>query len=79
MVLPCIIRQIKSVQLSDELTCSKLKREEGRNRLVMESALERVVDFLRPLIEEVNMQPSCSAEVRYLAIVKFESKFLFRQ
>ena len=79
MVFPCIARQIKSVQLSDELTDSKLKTEEGRNRLVMESALGHVMDFLRPLIEEVNLQPSCSAEVRYLVIVKLESKFLFRQ
>ena len=74
MVLPCITRQIRSVQLSDELTDSKSKREECRNRLVIESALEYVIDFLRPLTEEVNIQPSYSEEVRYLVIKKLELK-----
>ena len=63
MVLPCIMRQIKSVELLDELTENEPDDEEGRIIHVIQSVLDHMNDFLRPLVQECTAKTSCSAMV----------------
>ncbi|XP_074617948.1 glomulin-like isoform X1 [Acropora palmata] len=61
MVLPSIMRQIKSVELLDEPTENEPDDEEGRIIHVIQSVLEHMNDFLRPLVQECTTKTSCSA------------------
>ena len=66
MVLPCITRYIRGIQLSDEIVNQK---ESGSKCQAMQSVMEYVLDFLRPLVQEVSIQ-SCSEMVSYSLRVK---------
>lgn len=59
MALPCVTRYIKGIQLSDEL---KKGKESGSKCLKMPFIMKHVLDFLRPLAQEVSLQSS-SAEM----------------
>ncbi|XP_058969222.2 glomulin [Pocillopora verrucosa] len=59
MALPCVTRYIKGIQLSDEIETEK---ESGSECLKMPSIMKHVLDFLRPLVQEVSLQSS-SAEI----------------
>lgn len=59
MALPCVTRYIKGIQLSDEIETEK---ESGSECLKMPSNMKHVLDFLRPLVQEVSLQSS-SAEI----------------
>ncbi|KAL9988386.1 hypothetical protein ACROYT_G002824 [Oculina patagonica] len=55
MVLPCITRYIRGIELSDETVDQK---ESGGKCQTMQPVMEYVLDFLRPLVQEVSMQSS---------------------
>ena len=57
------MQQIKSVQLLDELTENEPDDEDGRIIHVIQSVLEHMNDFLRPLVQECTTQTPCSAMV----------------
>ncbi|KAJ7339402.1 hypothetical protein OS493_005797 [Desmophyllum pertusum] len=57
MVLPCVTRYIRGIQLSDEVVDQK---ESGSKCPAIQSVLKHVLDFLRPLVQEVSMLSSCS-------------------
>ena len=63
MVLPSIMRQIRSVELLDEPTENEREDEEGRIIHVIQSVLEHMNDFLRPLVQECTTKTSRSAMV----------------
>lgn len=69
MVLPCVVRHIRSVQVSDELIGRTLN-EEGSRKHLLQPAVKHVLDFLRPLVQEVNMESSCSENVRHMHALK---------
>ena len=74
MVLPCVTRYIKGIQLSDEVENLK---ESGSECLKMPSALKHILDFLSPLVQEVSMQSSSSEMVRIFSNIYSKSSDLY--
>ena len=69
MVLPCVLRNIRNIHISDELISRKLNEEVGEKSHVMQPAVDHVLEFLRPLVQEVNEQSSSSEKVTYEAVL----------
>ena len=67
MVLPCVVRNIRGIQVTDDIIGRNLNKEEDKKNLVLQPAMEHVLDFLRPLVQEINFQSSHSEKVRYFA------------
>ena len=74
MVLPCVTRYIKGIQLSDEVENLK---ESGSECLKMPSVLKHILDFLRPLVQEVSMLSSSSEMVRIFSNICSKSSDLY--
>ena len=80
MVLPCVTRYIRGIQLSDEVVDQK---ESGCKCPAIQSVLKHVLDFLRPLVQEVSMLSSCSGMVSYVHSInpnlkRFLSRIFFK-
>ena len=63
MVFPCILRNIRNIPISDDLIRRKLDKEVRDKNHVMQPAVNYVLEFLRPLVQEVNMQSSSPEKV----------------
>lgn len=63
MVLPCVLRNIRNIKISDEVIEKSSIEDIDEKGQLMLHAMKSVLEFLRPLVQEVNVKSSCSSKV----------------
>ena len=63
MVLPCVLRNIRNIKISDEVIEKSSNEDIDEKGQLMLHAMKSVLEFLRPLVQEVNVNSSCSSKV----------------
>lgn len=63
MVLPCVLQNIRNIKISDEVIEKSSNEDTDEKGQVMLHSMKSVLEFLRPLVQEVNLEFSCSSKV----------------
>ena len=63
MVLPCVLQNIRNIKISDEVIEKSSNEDTDEKGQVMLHSMKSVLEFLRPLVQEVNVEFSCSSKV----------------
>ncbi|CAH3041702.1 unnamed protein product [Porites lobata] len=62
MVLPCVLQNIRNIKISDEVIEKSSNEDTDEKGQVMLHSMKSVLEFLRPLVQEVNVEFSCSSK-----------------
>ena len=63
MVLPCVLQNIRNIKISDEVIEKSSNEDTDEKGQVMLHSMKSVLEFLRPLVQEVSVEFSCSSKV----------------